>query len=302
MKNKVLFGSIFVAFCSLIFYLTSTARLENAKLKVYGGSDAKVTQVNSNDNTAVTLSPDSLKKTKSSNSSLAKTIIKNVDNATSPVQLTTQNIDYNSQFATVKNTNEAQDVSAVLKLFVLIAYEKEGKSSQTFKVNNEDVKANDQSLQAGTAYSGAFLKDLMMRQNNNDAANILLNAMGKEKINAVTKNIGASHTKITGKFGEEKVGQTTAADLELVLKKLYQGKIKNSNEDNQVLGLLLNFPEKGLAAQVNGTVYRISDKHASVALVQANNGKTYVMSSVSGQDSVNFEKLGTAINSWYESH
>lgn len=300
MKNKVLFGSIFVAFCSLIFYLTNTARLENAKLKVYENNATKVTShgtVNS-----VGLTAENLKKTKSSNSSLAKKIIKNVDDPSYLVQVSTQNLDYKSQFANVKNSDHAQEVSSVLKLFILIAYEKTGKTSQTIKVKSGDLQANDHSMQAGTAYAATFLEDLMIRQNNNDAANILLNSLGKEKVNEIAKNIGAGKTEITGEFGKEKVGKTTADDLELVLNKLYQGKIKNSKSDKKVLEQLLNFPEKGLASQISGTVYRISDKHASAVLVQASNGKTYTMSCVSGQDNFNFEKLGTTINSWYDDH
>lgn len=300
MKNKVLFGSIFVAFCSLIFYLTNTARLENAKLKVYENNTTKVTSTGTSESAGLTA--ENLKKTKSSNASLAKKIIKNVDDPTYPVQVSTQNLDYKSQFANVKNSNHAQEVSSVLKLFVLIAYEKTGKTAQTIKVKSGDLQSNDQSMQPGTAYAATFLEDLMIRQNNNDAANILLNSLGKNKVNEIANNIGARKTKITGEFGKEKVGKTTAADLEVVLNKLYQGKIKSSKSDKKVLEQLLNFPEKGLASQINGTVYRISDKHASAVLVQASNGKTYSMSCVSGQENFNFEKLGTTINSWYDDH
>lgn len=306
MKNKVLLGSIFVAFCSLFLYLTNTARVENTELRIKESNSSKInSHKNSNFKSSTEssdISPDSLKKADSSNASLANTIIQNIDNATSPIQVATQNLGDEEQSANIKNIDQPQDVNSVLKLFVLIAYEKENKASQNFKVNSEDVQPNDSALQAGVEYSGSFLKNLMMHQNNNDAANVLLHAIGKEKVNEVAKNIGASETEITGKFGEDKVGKTTADDLELVLKKLYQGKIKNTNEDNQVLDQLKNYPEKGLASQVSGTVYRISDKYASVALVKSENGKTYIMSSVSGKEGFNFEKVGTAINSWYSGH
>ncbi|QNQ81316.1 serine hydrolase [Lactobacillus sp. PV034] len=301
MKNRIFLGSILVTFLSLSFYLTGTARLENASLKIYGSKDAHVTTKSSLDHkSAANLTPDALKKTKNSNSALAKVIIKNVDDATAPIEVATENLKQDTQYANIKNTDQAQDVSSVLKLFILIAYEKEGKVSQTFKVTSDEITENDRSLQAGTAYSGAFLKDLMIRQNNNTAANILLKSLGAKKVNQVAHSVGATHTKITGKFGDEKVGVTTAADLELVMKKLYQGKIKDTNSDNQILGQLLNFPDKGLASQVSGTVYKISDDHASVALVQSSRGQVYVMSGISENNSFNFEKLGSAINTWYE--
>lgn len=301
MKNRILLGSLLVTFFSLAFYLTGTARFENATLKIYGNKDAKVaTQSTLNDKTNTNLTPDSLKRTKNSNKALSKVIIKNVDDTTAPVQITTENLKHSDQYANVKNIDQAQDVGAVLKLFILIAYEKEEKTSQTFKVTSSEIKGNDNSLQADTAYSGTFLKDLMIRQNNNDAANVLLKALGTKKVNQIAHSIGATHTKITGKFGDDKVGVTTASDLEIVMKKLYQGKIKDTNSDNQVLGQLSNFPNKGLASQINGTVYRISDSHASVVLVQSNNGQVYIMSGINPDNSFNFEKLGSAINSWYE--
>ena len=295
MKYRILFGSLLVTFFSLTFYLTGTARFENATLKIYGNKDAKVaTQSTLNDKTNTNLTPDSLKRTKNSNKALSKVIIKNVDDTTAPVQITTENLKHSDQYANVKNIDQAQDVGAVLKLFILIAYEKEEKTSQTFKVTSSEIKGNDNSLQADTAYSGTFLIDLMIRQN------VLLKALGTKKVNQIAHSIGATHTKITGKFGDDKVGVTTASDLEIVMKKLYQGKIKDTNSDNQVLGQLLNFPNKGLASQINGTVYRISDSHASVALVQSNNGQVYIMSGINPDNSFNFEKLGSAINSWYE--
>lgn len=80
------------------------------------------------------------------------------------------------------------------------------------------------------------------------------------------------------------------------MKKLYQGKVLGTDIDNQILGQLANFPEKGLAKNINGTVYRIADKKQGVALVQEN-GKTYAMALVSEEDA-DLAKVGDAINDW----
>jgi hypothetical protein len=80
------------------------------------------------------------------------------------------------------------------------------------------------------------------------------------------------------------------------MKKLYQGKVLGTDIDNKILGQLANFPEKGLAKNINGTVYRIADKKQGVALVQEN-GKTYAMALVSEEDA-DLAKVGDAINDW----
>ena len=66
--------------------------------------------------------------------------------------------------------------------------------------------------------------------------------------------------------------------------------------DNQILGQLANFPEKGLAKNINGVVYKIADKKQGVALIQEN-GKTYAMAMVSEEDA-DLAKVGDAINNW----
>ena len=146
------------------------------------------------------------------------------------------------------------------------------------------------------AYSYTYLLDLMMRQQNNNAANIILNKIGKDKVNETAKAFGASKTEITENFGKDFAGKTSSNDLVTTMQKLYQGKVLGTDIDNQILGQLANFPEKGLAKNINGVVYKIADKKQGAALIQEN-GKTYAMAMVSEEDA-DLAKIGDAINNW----
>ena len=136
----------------------------------------------------------------------------------------------------------------------------------------------------------------MIRQQNNNAANIILNKIGKDKVNKTAKAFGASKTEITENFGKDFTGKTSSNDLVTTMQKLYQGKVLGTDIDNQILGQLANFPEKGLAKNINGVVYKIADKKQGVALIQEN-GKTYAMAMVSEEDA-DLAKIGDAINNW----
>ena len=136
----------------------------------------------------------------------------------------------------------------------------------------------------------------MIRQQNNNAANIILNKIGKDKVNKTAKAFGASKTEITENFDKDFAGKTSSNDLVTTMQKLYQGKVLGTDIDNQILGQLANFPEKGLAKNINGVVYKIADKKQGAALIQEN-GKTYAMAMVSEEDA-DLAKIGDAINNW----
>lgn len=184
---------------------------------------------------------------------------------------------------------------------MLLAYykavqDKSLNSATPYKVKSSDLNNGDKVLKADMSYSYTYLLDLMMRQQNDNAANIILNKIGKDKVNQTAKDFGAGETEITENFGKDFSGKTSAADLVTIMKKLYQGKVLGTDIDNKILGQLANFPEKGLAKNINGTVYRIADKKQGVALVQEN-GKTYAMALVSEEDA-DLAKVGDAINDW----
>lgn len=307
MKNKIFLGAALASFCALSFYLTSINNMENATLEIYGNKKAKLSSEKkfSNKESENTTGVSDLLIAKKSNSQLAKKINEVLATPTASVQVNAQDLNNHATFAKVYNNQQPQEVNNTMKLFVLLAYEKglhdKSFSNKPIKVKSGDLTGNDPLLKAGMSYSTAYLKDLMIRQNNANAANILVDSIGKNKINEVARTFGTKNTTIDGKFGSNKVGKTTAEDLATVLQNLYQGKVLNSNIDNQILASLASFPNKGLANNINGTVYRISDSRSSVALVQTS-GKTYVMSAVTSEDGLDFAKLGSEINTWFIKH
>ncbi|MCZ3687276.1 class A beta-lactamase-related serine hydrolase [Lactobacillus gasseri] len=239
---------------------------------------------------------------KNSNKSLAKAIVKASSNVQGNYQISVKDLNSTKIFTDLTNTSQdTLNAGNVLKLYVLLAYykavqDKSLNSATPYKVKASDLNGGDKVLKADMAYSYTYLLDLMIRQQNNNAANIILNKIGKDKVNKTAKTFGASKTEITENFGKDFAGKTSSNDLVTTMQKLYQGKVLGADIDNQILGQLANFPEKGLAKNINGVVYKIADKKQGVALIQEN-GKTYAMAMVSEEDA-DLAKVGDAINNW----
>lgn len=309
MKNKVFLGAALAAFCSLAFYISSTNQMEQATLKIYGNDKAKVSKQKKfsnkteHGNSEISTEVSTLDVTKKSNSKLTKVIKGQLGEPSDAMQVRVDDLNNPSTFSQVENSSKPITSGNVMKLFVMLAYHrgvaaKKIQGTKTYTIKNGDVKGNNSLLKVNTGYSLTYLYQLMVRQNNTDAANILLKQLGKNYVNKTAVEFGAKQSKVTKNFGGNETGTTTAKDLVNVLKKLYQGKVLDPNTNNKILGELASFPEKGLANKISGTVYRISDKNASVALIQTN-GKSYVMACVTKQESFNFEKLGQSINNWF---
>ncbi|OYS15847.1 serine hydrolase [Lactobacillus taiwanensis] len=309
MKNKIFLGAILSSFCALAFYMTSINHMKTQTLEIYGNSTAKVAQKSKmkegTKQTRITSGESELGEaaiSRNSNKNLAKAIVKASSNVQGSYQVSVKNLNNPKIFADLTNTSQDNlNAGNVLKLFVLLAYykavqDKSLNSATPYKVKSSDLSNGDKVLKADMSYSYTYLLDLMMRQQNDNAANIILNKIGKDKVNQTTKDFGAGETEITENFGKDFSGKTSAADLVTIMKKLYQGKVLGTDIDNKILGQLANFPEKGLAKNINGTVYRIADKKQGVALVQEN-GKTYAMALVSEEDA-DLAKVGDAINDW----
>lgn len=309
MKNKIFLGAILSSFCALAFYMTSINHMKTQTLEIYGNSTAKVAQKSKmkegTKQTRITSGESELGEaaiSRNSNKNLAKAIVKASSNVQGSYQVSVKDLNNPKIFADLTNTSQDNlNAGNVLKLFVLLAYykavqDKSLNSATPYKVKSSDLNNGDKVLKADMSYSYTYLLDLMMRQQNDNAANIILNKIGKDKVNQTAKDFGAGETEITENFGKDFSGKTSAADLVTIMKKLYQGKVLGTDIDNQILGQLANFPEKGLAKNINGTVYRIADKKQGVALVQEN-GKTYAMALVSEEDA-DLAKVGDAINDW----
>lgn len=239
---------------------------------------------------------------KNSNKDLAKAIVKASSNVQGSYQVSVKDLNNPKIFADLTNTSQDNlNAGNVLKLFVLLAYykavqDKSLNSATPYKVKSSDLNGGDKVLKTDMAYSYTYLLDLMMRQQNNNAANIILNKIGKEKVNQTAKEFGAGNTEITDNFGKDFAGKTSSGDLVNTMQKLYQGKILGTNVDNQILGQLANFPEKGLAKNISGVVYKIADKKQGAAIIQED-GKTYTMAMVSEEDA-DLAKIGDSINNW----
>ena len=309
MKNKIFLGAILSSFCALAFYMTSVNHMKTQTLEIYGNSTAKVAQKSKmkegGKQTRINSGESEIGEaaiSKNSNKNLAKTIVKSTSNIQGNYQVSVRDLNNSKVFVDLTNTSQdSVNTGKVLKLFVLLAYykavqDKALNSAIPYKVKSSDLNNGDKVLKADMSYSYTYLLDLMMRQQNDNAANIILNKIGKDKVNQTAKDFGAGKTEITENFGKDFSGKTSAADLVTIMKKLYQGKVLGTDIDNQILGQLANFPEKGLAKNINGTVYRIADKKQGVALVQEN-GKTYAMALVSEEDA-DLAKVGDAINDW----
>ncbi|WP_285817960.1 serine hydrolase [Lactobacillus taiwanensis] len=309
MKNKIFLGAILSSFCALAFYMTSINHMKTQTLEIYGNSTAKVAQKSKmkegTKQTRITSGESEIGEaaiSRNSNKNLEKAIVKASSNVQGSYQVSVKDLNNPKIFADLTNTSQDNlNAGNVLKLFVLLAYykavqDKSLNSATPYKVKSSDLNNGDKVLKADMSYSYTYLLDLMMRQQNDSAANIILNKIGKDKVNQTAKDFGAGETEITENFGKDFSGKTSAADLVTIMKKLYQGKVLGTDIDNKILGQLANFPEKGLAKNINGTVYRIADKKQGVALVQEN-GKTYAMALVSEEDA-DLAKVGDAINDW----
>ncbi len=309
MKNKIFLGAILSSFCALAFYMTSINHMKTQTLEIYGNSTAKVAQKSKmkegTKQTRITSGESEIGEaaiSRNSNKNLAKAIVKASSNVQGSYQVSVKDLNNPKIFADLTNTSQDNlNAGNVLKLFVLLAYykavqDKSLNSATPYKVKSSDLNNGDKVLKADMSYSYTYLLDLMMRQQNDSAANIILNKIGKDKVNQTAKDFGAGETEITENFGKDFSGKTSAADLVTIMKKIYQGKVLGTDIDNKILGQLANFPEKGLAKNINGTVYRIADKKQGVALVQEN-GKTYAMALVSEEDA-DLAKVGDAINDW----
>lgn len=309
MKNKIFLGAILSSFCALAFYMTSINHMKTQTLEIYGNSTAKVAQKSKmkegTKQTRITNGESEIGEaaiSKNSNKNLAKDIVKASSNVQGNYQVSVKDLNNPKIFADLTNTSQNNlNAGNVLKLFVLLAYykavqDKSLNSATPYKVKLSDLNGGDKVLKTDMAYSYTYLLDLMMRQQNNNAANIILNKIGKEKVNQTAKEFGAGNTEITDNFGKDFAGKTSSGDLVNTMQKLYQGKILGTNVDNQILGQLANFPEKGLAKNISGVVYKIADKKQGAAIIQED-GKTYTMAMVSEEDA-DLAKIGDSINNW----
>ncbi|MBD5430689.1 serine hydrolase [Lactobacillus sp.] len=318
MKNKIFFGSALVAFCSLAFYMTNINRIKTTKIEVYNGNTTKVTKksqiVKSSQKQQSTVSKKSedkvtksettskVKVAKGSNKKIIQAIEKSIGNQKEAYQVSFIDLDKSNNFASVTNTSQTSlKAKNSLKFYILLAYENAVKTKKIVANHAYKIKATDQlstkdkMLQTGLQYSYAYIRTVMVSQDSDVAANILLNKIGYKQVNAVAKKFGATDTEITGKFGSGDVGKTSASDMTKVIKTLYQGKVLGIMHDTKIIGYMTGSKNKGLTEKISGTSYRISGSNGSVALVEVN-GKNYAVACLNEKDNFDYGSLGKKIN------
>ncbi|MDX5075347.1 serine hydrolase [Lactobacillus jensenii] len=303
MKNRIILGAIVASVCSFALYLNNIKKYESATL---------IISRNQNNSQSVV---EKDKKSKENGASLNLATITKKGNSKLSAQIekamkTSDN--YDVKVIDLKNSNNSAevyseknkvDVSDSLKAFLLIGLYKEIeqqkiKATDTLTPTENEIVKGDSSFTANTVYSLTYVRQNLMSKNSNTAANLLLNKIGKERVNNIVKEMGANETIISNKFGESVVGSTTTQDLATLMKSLYNGKFL-ANYSNTVLTGLSTFSVKSpLVSKINNaTIIQIGDNKSAVALV--NTSKHSYIIAVTSKDNSSFAELGFSISNWF---
>lgn len=305
MKNKILLRALILSLCAFIWYGHNLRTVENASVKII---TPKKTNINKTQQKEPTLDTTETQQNtakdvsvKSGSNKSLVTIIQKAMSKSGSYQVAVQDLNNPAKFAQLYTTSASQSAAGIMRLNVLTGiYKKEQEHKlargTNIKIEKSDKVKGDKLLQVGMQYSIAYLRQAMMRQNNKTAANALLRVAGKNTINQVAKKYGAKDTVINSDFNSKVIGKTTAADLDSIMKGLYQAKVLNRQNAQLVLSALhgSNTP---LTKQINGTIYSVGGKNFATAIVQ-NAGKSYAISVWSPNDS-NFDELGLAVSKWF---
>lgn len=316
MKNKIFFGSALVAFCSLAFYMTNINRIKTTKIEIYHGNTTKVNKKKQGEKSSVKSSAPKKSKKKvaekkstsevmvaaGSTKKIIQAVEKSIGKQKEAYQVSFVDLDKSGNFARVTNTNQSSlKAKNSLKFYLLLAYENAVKSkkiisNRSYKIKSSDqLSKEDKMLKTGLQYSYVYIRNMMINHDSDMAANILLKKIGRSQVNKVAKKFGATNTKITGKFGTDNVGETSASDMTTVIKALYQGKVLGIMHDTKVIGYMTDSQNKGLTEKIKGTVYKVSGSNGSVALVEVN-GKNYAVACINEKSGFDYGALGKAID------
>ena len=149
--------------------------------------------------------------------------------------------DPNSNFSFGIDENEIMQAASLIKLPAIVGLYKEAEAGKISLDTKYSLKSTDKvggsgSLYAkptGTIYTYRELVNLMGKQSDNTAFNVIRKILGDEKINAVAKEIGMTSTSLND-------NSTTAKDMGTFFIKLYQGEIVSEIHKNEILDSLTN--------------------------------------------------------------
>ncbi|WEV71150.1 serine hydrolase [Lactobacillus sp. ESL0785] len=306
MKNKILVGSLLVAFFSFMLYSTSLKRIENANLHVVEPRQSKTIKGKkavskpSEPHVDEVEYANHVKVARGSEKSWAKQIEQTLGQEKS-YQVCVQDLN-SHKFVRIANSTKQHGVTATSRLFLLVSVyyqEQHGKLSArtAIKVHKKDRVKGEKLLRVGYSYGIAYLKQAMMH-GNKTAANVLLRKVGPSRVNRLLSKMGATNTKIGNKFTANPVSMTTAADLVQVMTNLGQNKTLNRQYVGMVLTALnLTHAKSPLVRAINGQSYSVFDSKSVVALVQSR-GHTYCVG-FWGSSNQNMAKLGRTINQFF---
>jgi len=131
--------------------------------------------------------------------------------------------------------------ASLIKLPVVLALYQEAEAGrisleEVYKLKNEDKQAGAGSLQAkpvGTILTYRELAQLMCRDSDNTAFNVVVKKLGEEKIQKTIKSLGMENTSF------EK-NQTTPYDIGLFFRKLYTGYVVSRKSRDEIIDFLTN--------------------------------------------------------------
>ncbi|MEK7526241.1 MAG: serine hydrolase [Patescibacteria group bacterium] len=132
--------------------------------------------------------------------------------------------------------NEIFQAASLIKLPTMVAYYKEVekgniKPTDKYVLKDADKIDGSGSLQyekSGKAYTYQQLVDLMGKQSDNTAFNVMTKKIGEEKINTYTLEFGMAKTSLAN-------NDTTPADIGIFFEKLWKGKLISDQNKEMLL-------------------------------------------------------------------
>lgn len=148
-------------------------------------------------------------------------------------------IDLNTGYEFGFRERNVMQAASLIKLPVFVALYQEVEAGEInldeiYTLQNTDIRAGSGSLQykkTGTKITYRELAELMGQQSDNTAFNIFRNILGDQEIQKTINDIGMTSTSLAD-------NETSAYDISLFFKKLFQGQLVSKKYSDEILGYL----------------------------------------------------------------